>query len=63
MTNVAAGVKKYAKSLGPSIRPYRGKPAKFISEGSKEKRVAFCTENRHINWTNVMFTDMNMFRF
>ena len=62
-TNVAAGVKKYAKSLGTSKRPYRGKPAKFISEGSKEKRVAFCTENMHRNWTHVMFTDRKKFLF
>lgn len=62
-TTVARQAKKYAKSIGAPIKPYRGRPAQDIKNDTKEKRVAFCLANKHRNWNHVMFTDRKKFLF
>lgn len=50
-----------AKAQGDPIAPFRGRPAKQLSEGTKAKRVSFAKQHKRRAWDNTMFTDRKRF--
>ncbi len=62
-TTVVRHAKRAAKSAGTPIRVVRGRPAKRLTNATKQKRLAFCKANRSRNWSHVLFTDRKKFLF
>jgi hypothetical protein len=52
-----------AVELGTPIRAFRGKPAKRLTNDTKQKRLQFCKANKGRSWANMMFTDRKKFLF
>jgi len=57
------GAKWHGREIRKPIKCLRGKPAKRLTQATKDKRLSFALANQNTNWSGVMFTDRKKFNF
>jgi transposase len=62
-STIIRAARRAAQRSGEKLWVQRGKPPKAMTEGTKEKRLAFAANNQNTNWAHVLFTDRKKFHF